>query len=106
MSKFTKGKWKVIRRYGIGTLSVVSEKNEDICSLLSYPTNKWNLMEANARLIAAAPEMYEVLPFLLAYLYEDSALATDKQHKQTALNNIYKIEALLKRIDGKENERE
>ena len=64
MPQFTKGKWKIsIDPIGfMGTVDIYTEDKGDICSLINYSARKWNNeMIANARLIAEAPTMYDLL---------------------------------------------
>ena len=95
MSKFTKGKWDVIQGAGIDELDVISENKRNICCLFGYSVSRWNEQKANARLIAAAPEMYEELIFAMAALRDGDVC--DKKRAD-------KIEALLARIDGDSQE--
>jgi hypothetical protein len=59
-TKFTKGEWK------INDINIVAENGETICQVYDgFPTHisKMNMeiVEANAKLIAAAPEMIKLL---------------------------------------------
>ena len=58
MSKFTKAPW-IIDNDGDGIYSDTEEYQVAYISYINYNKNKE--MQANARLIAAAPEMYELL---------------------------------------------
>lgn len=66
--KFTPGPWRVDERSGnIGGLSIFTE--EKVCDMIAdveihIRANGRKVAEANARLIAAAPEMYEALKFV------------------------------------------
>ena len=95
MSEFTKGKWYVIQGAGIDELDVISEDKRNICCLFGYSVSRWNEQKANARLIAAAPDMYEELIFAMAALRDGDVC--DKKRAD-------KIEALLARIDGDSQE--
>ncbi len=64
MSEFTQGKWNVIQGAGLDELDVISEDKRGICYLFGYSVYRWNEQRANARLIAAAPEMYERLKLI------------------------------------------
>ena len=59
-----------------------------------------------ARLIAAAPEMYNMLEYLLGYVREWEAISTGTQYKAKVSEDIREAEALLARIDRKETEHE
>ena len=91
MNEFTQGKWYVIQGAGIDELDVISEDKRNICCLFGYSVSRWNEQKANARLIAAAPEMYEELIFAMAALRDGDVC--DKKRAD-------KIEELLARIDG------
>ena len=88
MSKFTKGKWRV--KYIPIIQGIFDEDNKPI-----------QLNEANARLIAAAPEMYRMLQLNMNVLetliqeydlFEDAGVAWLHKHLDEA-------EKLLARID-------
>lgn len=94
MSEFTKGKWEYAeyvpegvtingKEFIIFTGSVNPQDEGDDVALARR--------EADARLIAAAPEMYEELIFAMAALRDGDSC--DKKRAD-------KIEALLARIDG------
>ena len=92
MSKFTPGKWKI----GYGGMEgddyaviTSSHSTRSICNL-----EPQDYVYGNARLIAAAPEMYEALKYATREL-EASGLCCDHP-------TIVKLTALLARIDGKE----
>ncbi|MBR1437852.1 MAG: hypothetical protein IJ587_04880 [Synergistaceae bacterium] len=84
MSKFTEGKWRVL--YFPEILGIVDEDNDPI-----------QLNEANARLIAAAPEMYDELYEVLQLLKGKSSYDGDEFDQQAK-----SIQELFARIDGKE----
>ena len=85
MSKFTKGKW-IIDRDG----SAIFSDSEDCYVAELSPANSDEQVAANARLIAAAPEMYELLKKIL----------DDTQNGQFAREDLLK--ELLAHIDGEE----
>ena len=85
MSKFTEGKWRVL--YFPEILGIVDEDNDPI-----------QLNEANARLIAAAPEMYDELYEVLQLLKGKSSYDGDEFDQQAK-----SIQELFARIDGKED---
>ncbi len=91
MSKFTVGEWKVIRGAGIDELDVISEEERNICCLFGYSVSRRNEQKANGRLIAAAPELYE----LLKVWTQIRAEPTLNDARDTARK-------LLARIDGEE----
>ena len=106
MIDFTKGKWKVIQGAGIDELDVISEDKRNICCLFGYSVSRWNEQKANARLIAAAPEMYEAITECADTL---EAIKNSDECKETA--DLYQSEELihslwelLARIDGNETE--
>ena len=98
MSKFTKGTWRYDgpmewagtaneRRY-----EIVTEDGEFIIAVV--PGN----IEADARLIAAAPEMYELL-------YEALQELKGYEPIENMISTVYPdIEELLARVDGEENQ--
>ena len=88
MSKFTPGKWHCdeLPRNIDGTILVITP--EDIIAYVVGCKND----EANARLIAAAPEMYELLQTLAHREYDNTV---------TAIISL-EAEKLLARIDGEE----
>ena len=88
MSKFTGGKWNVIQGAGIDELDVISEEERNICCLFGYSVSRWDEQKANARLIAAAPEMYELLK-----------VWTNIQAQPTLMNARKRAQELLERID-------
>lgn len=77
-AKFTAGPWRVLERddpknstLPFGIERAYSACVEPIADIMAYPPNKRELidhMRANARLIAAAPEMFVVLKELLVHL--------------------------------------
>ncbi len=79
MSKFTKGKWGIDRN----DYSIYSD-SEDCCVADLYPVDSNEQLVANARLIAAAPDMYRLL--------------------QEFSQQTKSIEELLSRIDGNNQE--
>ena len=87
MSSFTKGKWKV------GSNSFASNvfaEDKLIATLVSEPSENSNEREANARLIASAPEMYQQLRRVVSASCEDK------------VGLKVEIWETLARIDGKE----
>ena len=86
MSEFTKGKW-IIDRDG----SAIFSDSEDCYVAELSPANSDEQVAANARLIAAAPEMYELLKIWVQV-----------QAQPTLRNAKDAARKLLDRIDGKE----
>ena len=87
MTNFTQGKWKV------GSNSFSSNVFTDeklIATLVSEPSENSNEREANARLIAHAPEMYRMLQHVIPELGFHTG-------------NREKVKALLAHIDGKDD---
>ncbi len=84
MSKFTEGKWEVEIIYG------------DHCAVFAneYLVADCFGNEANARLIAAAPEMYELLKGELIPTSDYGGIISFEREK--------KIKTLLAQIDGEE----
>ena len=90
MSKFTQGKWSVRQGAGIDEIDVVDTEDRSICVLFYYPVTKREEEEANARLIAAAPEMYELLKEVVQW--KDDCV----------WDAMFKAQKLLARIDDDE----
>ena len=89
MSEFTKGKWEYDYILGVITNS---KKNNTVAKVLHaayfpYTQNVTPEGEANAHLIAAAPEMYELLRVCMKKFH-----CSDKTYRR--------IEKLIERIDG------
>lgn len=100
MSEFTKGKWTAFYGedfHGIRAAHADDEQGHDYGNgqIIAHVV-RWNDGHswANARLIAAAPEMYEELIFAITALRGGDAYDRKRADK---------IEALLDRIDGKED---
>ena len=98
MSKFTAGRWNYLEEYipeGI-TLNekeylIQSESREDVALV-------WT--EANARLIAAAPEMYRLLKEVL--MLKEELIPTSDCGGILSFSREMKIRAVLACIDRKE----
>ena len=100
MTDFTKGKWEVVRGSGNDEIDVISGDaplHNHICVLFGYPTSRWNEQKANARLIAAAPDMYAFI----------KTIAEDINYSKVDLVRSMRCavaEELIARIDGREAE--
>ena len=90
MSEFTKGKWQATHGGFVKSVG-----NKTICEV--WPCDTFDEAKANARLIAEAPEMYELLK-LFAYPEEPCTART--------LEVSNKVWKLLRNIDGEETEDE
>ncbi len=90
MSKFTPGKW-VIKELltGYGVFSYTADERIGIADCLDN--------EANARLIAAAPEMYDAIKKLIS---KDSTIDT----AEALLDAFLELKILIARIDGEETQ--
>ena len=90
MPKFSKFPWQVPEYIGVGF---------DILDADGFCIARNVYEEADARLIAAAPDLYEEVINLLEYLYD---LQSQGFMPETQ-DDINRVEALLTRIDGKED---
>ena len=88
MPKFTPGEWEAEKIYDASW--VVFAKD--------LPVAECNSNEANARLIAAAPEMYRYLRLMVSYVND---IVDDPE--DIRVRPIEEVYALLARIDGKED---
>jgi len=84
MPNYTKGEWRVHKFYLNNTWRVVGEHNWQVCEYIKH--------EADAHLIAAAPQMYEAakvaLDLVKVVLYDhpdDDIAQTQKQVIEQAL---------------------
>ena len=97
MSKFTKGKWEVVNAgeknfktqlfYGYHVFSAA----KPIAKIFEALDDNGNNTQANARLIAAAPEMYELLKRF-----------AECRHEGDMFDIMQNAHELVARIDGKE----
>ena len=92
MSNFSKGKWELDKKIG-NTITAV-ELEEAVALVLGYIDAE---QQANARLIAAAPEMY----YLLKNLTEELRAYGDDV-REDLYSLMIEAERLLERIDGEE----
>ena len=97
LGKFTLGVWKLS---DLTTDILAGKELETICEMNPYIKD----LEANARLIAAAPELYHMVAHLLDYVREWEAISSGKVYKAKVGKDILKAEAILAHIDGKEVE--
>lgn len=107
MSKFTKGKWEYAEPFGV----VFSE---DTCAVIATVHGAgtgscFNLSpegHANARLIAAAPELYEAVCDLLEYAYEALHWAGGENETRgkapSILREIQEYQKLIDRVKGED----
>ena len=97
MSKFTKGKWKINKHFDIFSedgqfIALCCVKHKEAYFSSKYKEIYTQETKANARLIAAAPEMYCLLDIAV------STLLHGNTELQFSVAN--KIKALLACIDG------
>ena len=99
MSNFTPGPWEAVKDNDFYGYSIVTKDNK-VKVVASF------IDSANARLIAAAPEMLEVIHDLLEPAYEryQYVLETDTPDEaEVYKETIDQAEALLRRIEGEED---
>ncbi len=95
MSKFTAGRWNYLEEYI--PEGITQNKKEYLIQSESRKDVALVCTEANARLIAVAPEMYECLK-LLARIFSLQAREGTKNHIAPAIINC--IYELLAKIDN------
>lgn len=61
MSEFTKGEWKISRTLTGNWIDIINDKGQNIAEAKGYGVIASNEMEANAKLIAHAPRMLDML---------------------------------------------
>ena len=106
MSKITPGIWEV---FGTGEVAVYNAKERKMpkivcdCERGEITDEHIKEIQANARLVAYAPEMYNQLHVLLAYVYSEFNRLDDMEPKSPkcakAKKDIAQTEALLKAIN-------
>jgi len=100
MSEFTRGKWKYMNDGTIRACRPNSDILINIIEMAGFEDFKKvlgeekarEMIDANARLAAAAPEMYEWLKIIYETFAEGNVI------------NVKPIKELLARIDGEEHE--
>ncbi len=99
MSKFTKGKWEYVQAFGVvcsedtsAVIANVRGAGTGSCFCLTQEE------QANARLIATAPEMYKVLQ-----VFADEPSEAEERVDELC-TAYYQARELLARIDGEEAE--
>ncbi len=103
MKKFTGDKWKVeyIRSNDLFSITTYSDKfgNYENVGILKYAKKE------DARLIAAAPEMYDLLDNISFYITEIDKLCSSGQipFSPEFVDYANRIKYLLARIDGTED---
>ncbi len=92
--KFTPGPWEALtdfETFDIGTHNYMPETGGHpmICNVNGYKGFTYEQRKANARLIAAAPEMYEVLKDIL-FIFRPMTLRADElvEKAKSLLNKI------------------
>ncbi len=89
---YTKGEWKVAGAFGTTIVSETGEFIATTTSIFAEPRERPK-DEANAHLIAAAPEMYEALRTALADLEEDV--------QAPLLDSVKLAKRALAKVEGK-----
>ncbi len=92
-AKFTKGPWKITESKLQN--KIIIEGDNYVISDVNDPTMNEDI--ANAHLIAAAPEMYEALLYLIPLIKE---LHNITDHKLKLDNVAYEINLLLAKARG------
>ena len=103
MTEFTKGKWSYTTYKERGSLSLIRLEAEGKKLCILYGLKEEN--EANARLIACAPELYDAVYGLLDYAYEALHWAGGKDEKRGSAPRIWReiqeCQEILDRVNGK-----
>jgi hypothetical protein len=80
MSEHTPGPWTTYQPHG--HVLVTSERRSDnLCRLLGSPEWDWSELKANARLIAAAPELLEAAKQALDALNKHEGIPSEASDK-------------------------
>ena len=98
MNKFTPGPWKSGRKHPFSEVRYVDFTDmhgttDEICTLYY---SKGEEQEANARLIAAAPEMYEALELLTEHWDKDQSYEATVLNAKDIIANIKQIISKVK----------
>lgn len=105
MTEFAKGKWSYSTYLKRGCFTLIRLEAED--KKLGILSGLQEENEANARLIVAAPELYDAVYDLLDYAYEALHWAGGENeirgNAPKILRDIQDCQKLLARIDAKEN---
>ena len=111
MPDFTKGKWRYeecagYKKHCSYRIRATRKETGATVNITTPITDYGKIPEnerlANARLIAAAPELFDELYSVLGYLYAARVRATNTQYKLSVMEDIKRIKALLARIEGEE----
>lgn len=113
MSNFTQGPWEVdnedlyiLAKDERGTFPVAEMRGLGHMSIKYGQDKAVQILNANARLVAAAPELYEAVFGLFNYAYEVLHYAGGEEETRgrapRILKEIREYEALLRRIEGEE----
>ena len=97
--KHTPGPWIMFRDRGVPAAILPAGRDGEICQFASAYTS-----EANARLIAAAPELYEMLRQALGFAAVSYGRNVDSGNNATAeriMNFINRCEDLMTKVEGK-----
>lgn len=102
--KHTPGPWRVVRdRNGAATMILSSQKDEDGDELpvIDYEHGGYTYAyEANARLIAAAPDMYEALKEAREALATEIKFEISASVAESLEATIAQIDAALSKAEG------
>lgn len=80
-TKFTKGEWNIVHEF-----NVLSKNGDYVCSCGGQrgnmsPTSQTEMNKANAKLIAAAPDLFDSLSELLRKVKINKAIGHDLVHE-------------------------
>ncbi|MBR1437853.1 MAG: hypothetical protein IJ587_04885 [Synergistaceae bacterium] len=112
MSEFSKGKWRNEGNWIVADNIPIAEVCTEYDEGMTYSEQSERLRNANARLIAAAPEMYQLICDFLKVDKQKACAATAKNDPAymmalIAQNGVVNMaKALVARIDGEEDNHE